>query len=193
MLCYKCSQNIPDYSLVCPNCGAEMSAKARTMHQMGNMGMPMGFPMPMTWFRLLVGFYLFVEAFSFATSGIDAITGFMHAALPDAEGLILSFADISKKLKFIDIIYGIICIGFAVFAIVTRSKLAKFKKEAPVFVLLFFLIPPIVNAIYSIALMIMSKMPLMAYYSVVFQLAFQGAIVYANYVYFKKRKHLFKN
>ncbi len=193
MLCYKCQENIPDYSLVCPRCGAEMSVNARKKYEMGPMDVPPVMPMPMTWFNLLVMFYLFLEAFSFVVSGVEAITGFMQYAMPDSEGIITSFADISGKYRIFDIIYGIMCLGFAAFAIVTRFKLSKFKKRAPLFVILYFSVPVIANFIYTVALLIVAKEPLLSYYTLVFQLIIQGAFVYANHIYFKKRKHLFEN
>ncbi len=194
MNCYRCNQSIADYSLVCPNCGAEMSQRAKMHGQTGYMNMNFaGFGRPsMMWYSILVLFYLFMEAFISVTSGIQYIAGFMPEMLKSTGG-ILYYVQLDKGLKFIDIIYGIWYIGMAVLAVVTRNKLAKYKKNAPLFVILFFTLPTAVNCIYTLPLMIITKTALSAYFPLVFQLGIQAGFVYANYIYFKKRKTLFVN
>ncbi len=197
MICYKCSQNIPDYSLVCPNCGAEMSKKAQMGSHMGSFGTPFGMPFSlpqsMMWYNLLIMFYLFIEAFYSVLSGIQNIIGILPAVLAESENLVTGFADINPSLRFVDIIYGFINIGFAVLAIIARNKLAKFKKDGPLFVILYFSVPTAINFIYTLVLFTCAGEGSAPYFTLVFQVIVQSAFVYANYIYFKKRKHLFIN
>lgn len=196
MNCYKCGQNIPEYSLVCPNCGAEMSRNARMHRQAWNINMNMNFPPfgrpSMMWYNLLILFYLFMEAFISLSSGIQYILGYMPEFLKNLNE-IMYYGQVMRGLKFIDIIYGVWLILVAVFAVVTRMKLAKFKKNAPLFVVLFFTLPTLVNCGYTIGLLVIIKAKAAAYFSLVYQIVIQAIFVYANYIYFKKRKTLFVN
>ncbi|MBR3932601.1 MAG: hypothetical protein IKJ68_01645 [Clostridia bacterium] len=199
MLCYKCQNNIPDYSLVCTKCGAELSAKARQKAEMGaDFGqgtIPTVLPQPMMWFTILISFYLFFDAVSSLITAADYVFGpFEFFAYENMPEILRTFSQFDAKYKFIDIIYGAIFALFAVWAVVLRFQLAKFKKSAPLSLLLYFAVSRVMTIIYPTALIIVfDKITIDDCFSIVFQLAIGGAIVYANYIYFKKRKHLFKN
>ena len=197
MLCYKCNSQIPDYSLVCTKCGAEMSVKARQRACMGAESgtIPTILPQSMLWFTILVSFYLFFDAISSVFTAAEYMFGpFKFLSETGVEEFIATFSDLNAGYKIIDIIYGGFFIIFAVMAVIVRNKLAKFKKKAPVYFLLYLIIPTAVSLIYTVALLIVSKtFDATQFLSIVMQTAIQGAIVYANYIYFKKRKHLFKN
>ncbi len=194
MNCYRCNRNIPDYSLVCPNCGAEMSQRAKTGGQSPfmNMNFPPFGTGSMAWYSILVTVYLFMEAFISAVSGIQYISGFIPEVMKNSEG-IMYYCQINGTLKYIDVLYGLWYIGMAVFAVFTRTALAKYRKNAPLFVLLFFSVPTVINCLYSIPLMILVNTESASYFTLVFQVIIQMGFVYANYIYFKKRKTLFVN
>lgn len=198
MLCHKCNSQIPDYSLICTKCGAEMSVKARQGGTMGvnNMGsIPNVIPQPMLWFSILIKFYLFVEAISSFVTAADYIFGpFEFFAESGVEDLIITFSQLGSKYKIVDIIYGVMLALFGIMALIIRGKLAKFKKEAPLLLTLYLVIPTILGIAYAVAFLIITNgFDASQLMSLVMQAAVQGAIVYANHIYFKKRKHLFKN
>lgn len=198
MLCYKCNSQIPANSLVCAKCGAEMSVRARQKYETGGNyagPIPSSIPQPMMWFTILVSFYLFFDAISSFFTGAEYIFGpFKFLTETGVDEFIATFSELGAKYKIADIIYGGFFIIFGVMAIIVRNKLAKFKKEAPFYLILYLIIPTIVSLIYTVAFLIVSKtFDASQFLSIVMQAAIQGAIVYANYIYFKKRKHLFKN
>ena len=54
MLCYKCKREIPDNSLVCPSCGAEMSLYERSKYNSGTDTVEQRHYLPMNWFKFLI-------------------------------------------------------------------------------------------------------------------------------------------
>ena len=211
MLCYKCQNTIPDYSLVCTNCGAEQSVLSRNKAHAGTDSAPIPniAAKPMKWFNFLIYFYLFYEAASSYMSGITYILGsFMNisklisdsmseVAISQAQMPEIVFTCCSQfgsQFRVVDIIYGLLLFGFAAWAIILRFKLAKRKKNAPKLLLWYLSVPAVVSSIYNVVYMIISKTTgpeqiiLLA-----MMLAVQGAIVSANYTYFKKREELFEN
>ena len=133
----------------------------------------------MKWFHFLIYFVLWLNA------GAYVLLGF----------LLLGFA-----VDTLDMVYAGILLGFAVFCLITRSRLAKFKKGAPgclyavyilgnvVLVLFFNIISWMVTSgsLTDLVAMLLDPSLLSAIVGTIIAVAI-------NKVYFNKRKHLFVN
>ena len=107
MLCYKCKNEIPDYSLICTKCGAEMSIKARQRANMdtGAGPIPNVRPQSMLWFTILVSFYLYFDAISSFFTAAEYIFGpFKFLSETGVDEFIATFSQLGAKYKIYDII-----------------------------------------------------------------------------------------
>ena len=132
----------------------------------------------MKWFHFLIYFVLWLNAI------VCGIEGF--AALAISTGTI-------------DTVYGVAMIVFALFCVITRSRLAKFKKGAPACLYAFYILGNIVIILaYNIATLVftnsLSELPSMLMDPELIGNIVGTIIVIAlNKVYFGKRKYLFVN
>ena len=132
----------------------------------------------MKWFHFLIYFVLWFNAFVCAVVGAAAL---------------------SFPVNIADTAYGAAMLVFAVFCLITRSRLAKFKKGAPGCLHAFYILGNIViDLAYNIAFLVLegalSELP-----TILLDPQFIGIlvgtiiIVSINKTYFGKRKHLFVN
>lgn len=124
----------------------------------------------MKWYKFLIYFALFAGAVLNCVMGIMALSGKIYEA------------------KLWAIIYGLALVGLAVFAIVTRFLLAKFKKSGPICLYVLYIISPILE--------ITGPQILHENLTNTSDIASMGAsmiMLIVNIVYFKKRKSLFIN
>lgn len=124
MFCGKCGRQIEDGSLFCPYCGA-------TVQQAFAVN-PLDDPRGMKWFKFIIYFQLFASAVINVFSSIMVFTGAHYG------GNAASVYSYFPGLRIIDIMFGIVCLVLAGFAIYTRQRLAKFFRDGPMlyFVLL---------------------------------------------------------
>ena len=133
----------------------------------------------MKWFHFLIYFVLWLNA------GAYVLLGF----------LLLGFA-----VDTLDMVYAGILLGFALFCLITRSRLAKFKKGAPGCLYTFYILG---NVVLVLFFNIISWMTLGGSLNDLVIMLLDPAfisnvvgmiiMVSLNKVYFNKRKHLFVN
>lgn len=195
MQCYKCGGQIPENSLVCLLCGTEMSQRARAGFQSGgaNYGMHTQYT-PMNWFKFLIYFMLFADAVISVTNAYGFITGSIYSVISAGE---YTAADIYGKygvaLRIADMLYAACLIIFAVLTVVARYRLAGFKKDGPVYLYVAYTLSIVFSLAYAIAENIIMGIDYQVIASAVVSMIPQAVFVYLNYLYFKKRKHLFVN
>lgn len=148
-------------------------------------------PLGMKWYKFLIYFALIAGAVVNILYSFSYLTGSMYVT--ETNGAVTAeevYAYYGEGLQVADIAYGIFLIGFGVFAIILRHKLANYEQDAPVFVYIF----------YSI----LAGAPI-AYNCIVAAITVQLGIVYnaipsfiaglvlllCNVRYFKRREHLF--
>ena len=147
-------------------------------------------PLGMKWYKFLIYFALFAGAFVNFIYGINYISGGIYVV--ETNGLIT--ADSVYKLygvglQVVDILYGLLLLALAVFCLVLRNQLAKYKPDAPHFVRIFYSILAGAPFLYSIivALITSQSLGIEAMLSLIVGLIF----TLWNVEYFKKRAHLF--
>lgn len=146
---------------------------------------------PMKWFHFLIYFQLF---YSVIVNLSTAVPYLLDAVYETQSGGQVSSALIygiyGNGLYVIDKLYGVILIGTAVLAIVTRFQLAKYKKNAPVYLYTIYSVKIFVPIIYTIAVSTGTGITSFDTQFII-GIIVQGILLLANYKYFSKRRELF--
>ena len=186
--CSNCGNPCDDNQLFCPNCGNTLNQQSQPSNQL-QQDTP---DMPMKWFKFVIYFQLFASCVLNAISGISALKSIQFLDGLDMLG------DLSVVV-IADVVYGVVLLGLAVYAIVARMKLAKFSANGPKTYFTFLGAQLAVGLIYNIASIILIHAVGMAdyvefNYTSMISSAVSAAIMLAcNVTYFNKRMHLFKN
>ncbi len=152
-------------------------------------------PRGMKWFHFLIYFLLWFNAFGFVASGVLQLSGYGYELLGTSAKEIYAAFPLMEK---IDLIYGVSLIVLALHCLITRSRLAKFKKRAPGWLYTYYFLDVLLSYAYMIGnqlamnigiteILIASASDLIG-----ITIGFVIALV-INKTYFKKRKHLFVN
>lgn len=144
----------------------------------------------MNWFKFIIFVQLIVSAVSLLITGIRAISGnhYMDEGI-DYSDFVYAF---SPGLKAIDVIFGLVCIGMAAFALFVRFQLAGYKAKGPKMYLMFLVINIVITVIYIIsASSVIGKFTLDTQTGT--QIITSIVLIFANITYFKNREHLFIN
>ena len=185
--CQYCGSQMPDDSKFCPNCGAnvEVSNAQATSVQM-NENIDYGNQeMPMKWYKVLIYFGLFAGAIMNAATGIKALTGMQYG---DNSALIYAYF---SSLKTIDIIMGVVCIALAAFALIVRQKLAHFKSDGPMMLIVLYGLNVVVSVLYIAMVMMIVGSDVVSLTVILPSIVSSIVMILINKVYFGKRKHMF--
>ena len=192
MYCTNCGALIAENQTYCYVCGTAVSLFN------GNVGVvdiplqqacPPPPERPMKWYKFLVNFLLFFVAGAFAADGVVALT---YCSANAGSGLDY----IAIKLMFI--LAGAGDIYLALLAIITRFRLAKYRKDGLV-LLLTFCVTVMVLGVFFVAFMMQTAeklgVAMVSYTAAFIALGLLAiitlAVMVANAVYLSKRSHLF--
>ena len=103
---------------------------------------PKNDPRGMKWYKFIIYFQLFANAFVNAAMSLSLIMG-LHYGDADSAAQVY---EIYPVMKGLDLGYGIVCLALAVLAIVTRMALAKFRRRGP----LLYYIVLLANVLFSL-------------------------------------------
>ena len=202
MFCRFCGKEIPEGGRFCPGCGKEADTAAVFQAGASAEGMPAAVRINpaqnyhMAWFKFIIYFQLFANA---VVMVYNVVAGIFGLAYGDDAGFVYA---VCPMLKAVDVIYGVICLAFAVTAVLIRQRLAHYKKNAPVLYLGYVGVVMASGLIYNFAVLAalgtVSASAMEAGSSNIIGTVLGtviGAAVYfpLNYIYFKKRKELFIN
>ncbi len=189
MYCDKCGKEIKPEWKNCPGCGAALHGNAGgTDWSNVSGGSGNEFVVNnMKWYQFIIYVQLFLAAIFKGIEGIRTMTGKQYG---DDKNLYYLFY--GSGLKMMDILYGILCIGFAVVAILVRQLLAKKKVNASNYYLLYSGMTAVAALGYAILFFIFTRESAQIV-SAVISLIVSGIYIALNYVYFQKRRHLFVN
>jgi len=147
-------------------------------------------PLGMAWYKFLIYFALIAGAILNIIYGINYITGGIYFSQTNGQ---VSAEDVyyyyGNGLRFVDILFGLFLIAFAVFGIVLRNRLAKFKPDAPKLVYIFYAVLAGGSLLYAILVAAITSTQIGA--SQVLSIITSIVFLILNIMYFRKREHLF--
>lgn len=198
--CAYCGTVLQDEQKFCPNCGAPSGEEVT---RTGNSYTPppayapansLGVQeLPMNWYKFVIWFQLFANALLNAISSVTAVTGAQYAGAAEQ---VYTFV---PMLKPVDLIYGSLLLGCAIFALVVRGRLKKFCKDGPVLYYVLFIIQMVLTVVYLVATSAVISGSILAnsyepnYASTISSLLSTVVMLVCNVIYFNKRKALFIN
>lgn len=211
--CSQCGNTVEDNQKFCAKCGAVIPDNGASQGQTTINGvgynqpqyaqqpqynvqpMPTNNALPMGWYKFLIYFALFASAVIGLGFGIAYLTGTIYTMQDSRVSAELVYA-LMPSLQTWDVIYGLYMLAVAGFSIYTRMGLAKYKANAPKCVMILYAANALMAIIYSIAASsILSELSSDSGMdaTVVTSIIVGVVMVVVNYIYFKKRSHLFVN
>lgn len=144
----------------------------------------------MGWYKFMINFALFASAVLNFGQGILYVSGVIYRTQEPSVPNITKLVYMTYEgLQSLDIIFGILLIALAVFDIVVRFQLAKFKKQAPTLLTISYVALFLIQVIYMIGGNSITGI------QVFNPAALAPCIVFCviNITYFNKRKYMFVN
>ncbi len=150
----------------------------------------------MKWYHFLIYFVLWLNAFSCIVNGYTYLYDIAMALLTGHSEIL------ADPLAIAQLIMGIFYVGFAIFCLVTRSHLARFKAGAPKKLYAFYLLGLIPILLLFATLFLTSGVDGVIQYitdpelggaSMIGSIIGTFVALAINKVYFGKREHLFVN
>ena len=187
MFCPKCGSEIKDGAKFCVSCGEPVEAQSVQTTYVDEDGL-IHPKRPMKWFKFLIYFYLWAEAVLNIIGGIGILTGASYQGQAD---LVYAMID---GLKGFDIFIGLYSIALGGFAIFVRFRLANYKKNGPLMIMIQYIAVAVLALIYIIGMnaivpsYILEFVDLSSMYS---NLIVSIVFVIVNHIYFQKRSDMF--
>ncbi len=144
---------------------------------------------PLKWFKYIIYLQLFLNVVMLGIEGILYVSGAIYQG--DAELIYLYYGN---GIKVLDVLYGTLLLGMAGFALYTRMRLAKFRKNGPLCYLIFLIVPTVGSVAYMLVLCLLTQQWHLLNFSSIFgSMVGMVVAIIVNYIYFKKRRVLFIN
>ena len=146
---------------------------------------------PMAWFKFLIYFMLFANAAINIFTAVTYLTGSVYLGedmtMSDVEALYMFY----PTAKMIDVIYGVLLIALAAYAIFTRFQLSGFKRRGPFLFILMYVLNLVIGLLYGISIMFTFETGMLGFISLVPPIITSVVMIFVNVVYFRKREELF--
>ena len=147
--------------------------------------------MGMKWYHFLIRFALFYMALTNFSQGLAYLTGVIYES--ESGGKVsaeMIYETWGIGLKIADVLFGLLLVFMAVFAIIVRNKLAKFKMDAPRYLNLYYIIFPSLQVAYGLAILWITDTNASAAMGIN-SCVYAAVLIYINTKYFEKRQNLF--
>ena len=109
-----------------------------------------GKPIGMKWYKFLIYFGLIVSPILNLVNAFNYITGNIYSSQTNGEvSAAIIYAYYGLGLKVLDVLYGVLMIGFAVLALVLRNKLANYKSDSLKYIKIFYSLLAVIPFSYS--------------------------------------------
>ncbi|MBQ9166776.1 MAG: hypothetical protein IJX71_07640 [Oscillospiraceae bacterium] len=142
----------------------------------------------MKWYKFVIWIQLFVSLMIGFFNGLSMITGSVYSNLGGDAAVIWATY---PGLQYIDWSYGLVLIGWAVFAVYVRQRLANYRKDGPRLYLLFLIISLAAAVVYNLICgLIVGGLDGAG---LLMTVLCNGLFIWLNSSYFKKRQRLFVN
>ena len=137
---------------------------------------------PMKWYKFVIYFQLILGPLAYLG---NALQYFMGTIYGEQSELVYTMF---PKLKSVDIVYGVLLLAMAGFAIYVRYTLTEYYSKAPNLLKLYYGLNAFISLIYGIYLKITTSLNVQ---SQVPNLILSIVLIFATSVYFDNRKDLF--
>lgn len=201
--CSNCGAQIENESAqFCTNCGVQIGVPVTNSAPIYEQPQPTPGYIPaepvvqykMKWFKFLIYFALFLGAFVNFVFGFNYISGGIYFSQSNGQVTAdMVYSIYGMGLKALDVIYGIVLLVLAGFGIYTRSRLAKYKANAPMCVCILYGAGTVLTFIYNIALLAVTGLNQIFSVNSITSLIAAVVIILLNRKYFSKRAPLFVN
>lgn len=179
MYCENCGNQILDETKPCSSCG-QMPEK-RYDDGEG----PKLVDYPMKWFKFLIYFSLFFGAVVNLINSFPYFTGTMYG-----ENMYLVYM-IYPAQKAVDVTFGIIMIALAIYQIVTRFALARYKACGPKMLYILYASSVVFEFLYCAVATAVTGINCFDWVGLIARLVVAVLFIALNYKYFKKREAYF--
>lgn len=198
MLCPYCGKEVQENAVFCIYCGKPLSAPSPYPQQPAPPYQPNApmypqpeYYLPMKWYKFLIYFSLFAGAVLNALTGISYLTGSVYATLGHGYVDAAAVYDFyGETLQMLDLVFGVALIALAAFGIYTRFQLAGFKRNAPLFLYTLYAASTLLPLIYNIAVFLLFGIDV-DFASEIGSLVGVAINIWLNFIYFRKRAHMF--
>lgn len=142
----------------------------------------------MRWYKFIINFQLFLAAIVNVANA-----GYYFWGLNYGENAELVYM-FYESLQVLDIFMGVVMLALAALCIYARGRLRRFRKNAVSAYLSLIIINMICQIIYTVAVCgIVGYLDVAAAMGLGYNTVANAALLIGNYIYFKKRKHLFNS
>ena len=150
---------------------------------------PLNDPRGMKWFKFIIYFQLFANAAVNAYSALTALIGTQYQG--KADFVYKSF----PGLRAVDLAYGLVLLALAAFAVFTRMRLARFRRNAPLLYYILSIANTLDAVLYVLLVSLVSGVPVGDFdnLNLTVAVAVNLVMLIINLIYFGHRKDLFVN
>ena len=216
MFCTNCGRQLANGSTYCPFCGAALAprpeptpeqkqndahafdpnaANPQTLSAWGQQpprpvpADPKNDPRGMKWFKFIIYFQLFANAFINLANAVMVFTGAHYQGAADTVYAVF------PAEHTVDIVYGLLCLALAALGIYTRFRLSAFRRNGPGLYLGLIAANVLVPVLYMLLSSLVTRIPLVSLLDVnsIVSLAANVIMLVVNKIYFDRRKDLFVN
>lgn len=147
---------------------------------------------PMKYHNLLIYFSLFISSLFSIVTGLRYLTGHIYA---DEAFSIDQIYTVFPVLKLVDISYGVICLGLAVYTLYTRQRLAHLKENGPVHLRSLFILSLVTSFAYLLVVSMAMNLPVNLFINSDQWISWISWVILLMSVriYYNKRKSMFIN
>jgi hypothetical protein len=197
MYCHNCGTQIPDTVSYCPECGAKV-ASAAPAAEAGELRpvMPAADAAPakkggMGWFKFIIYFQLFAAAVVSLFNAFTFLSGTIYGSREVAENLYYIY----PEMKLLTMALGVVSVALAVFAIVVRFSLARYKRSGPRLYLILLAVNILVTLVFVFGAAGILESPVSDFLdsTQISSLVVSLGFLIFNFFYFRERKELFVN
>lgn len=197
MYCHNCRTQIPDTVSYCPECGAKV-ASAAPAAEAGELRpvMPAADAAPakkggMGWFKFIIYFQLFAAAVVSLFNAFTFLSGTIYGSREVAENLYYIY----PEMKLLTMALGVVSVALAVFAIVVRFSLARYKRSGPRLYLILLAVNILVTLVFVFGAAGILESPVSDFLdsTQISSLVVSLGFLIFNFFYFRERKELFVN
>ena len=150
---------------------------------------PLNDPRGMKWFKFIIYFQLFANAAVNAYSALTTLIGTQYQG--KADFVYKSF----PGLRAVDLAYGLVLLALAAFAVFTRMRLARFRRNAPLLYYILSIANTLDAVLYVLLVSLVSGVPVGDFdnLNLTVAVAVNLVMLIINLIYFGHRKDLFVN